>query len=231
MQVKDRTLRAACRLAVVLILNALPLIVSTTPDLYAAGYSGSRVVSLDAKGEPLGEVLQTIADVTGYRITVNSEWAGWPVNAVFNNLPVNLGLRRILSNLNHSMVFHEVDQRIAILIQSSPDDVKAPVGAVDRPADAPRPAELHPGTGHSKDSTRLGDGQVVPREDSGVAGKTQKPAQQAQGQRARLAPDDMEVIPPGEHGREAVTLRDIKAQKRLRPAMVLKNSELVPPEE
>ena len=124
---KRSAVRLACRttgLVLACVLGALP---SGAPLLHAAGHPGPPAFSLEARGAPLGEVLKKVSDDTGYRITVDPEWTGWPISGSFKNLPINLGLRRILSNLNHSIVFNEADRRIAIVIKSSPDD-GAPAG-------------------------------------------------------------------------------------------------------
>lgn len=235
MQTGNRTIRLAYRAAGILLSGLLLALPAGPALLHAAGHNGSPAFSpafsLDARGVPLGEVLKKITADTGYRITVDSEWAGWPVSGSFKNLPVNLGLRRILSNLNHSIVFDEAEHRIAIVIKSSPDDAAFPTASASRVVSALSPGESIPGAVPSKDSARLQDRRLVPPEEPGEAARTSPPAQEFQTRRAGADPDDDDVMPPGGQASKAAPAREIKPQKSVRPAGAVKNSELVPPDE
>ncbi len=231
MQMRNRTFRLAFWIVIVLLFEVLSVLPSGPPLLHAAGHYGSPAFSLDVRGAPLGEVLKKISDDTGYQITVDSEWAGWPVSGSFKNLPVNRGLRRILSNLNHSIVFNEADHWIAIVIKSSPDDETLKAGTAPLAINSHPPEESNPRTAPSKDSTRLRDNPAAPPEEPEPDGKTQSQANEAPGHRIKVGPDDREGTPPGEPARKAVTSKDIRAQKSLPPAAVSRSSQLVPPEE
>lgn len=231
MQMRNYTFRLAYWIVIVLLFEA-PSILSSGPSLlHAAGHNGAPAFSLDARGVPLGEVLKKISDDTGYQITVDSEWTGWPVSGSFKNLPVNLGLRRVLSNLNHSIVFNEADRRIAIVIKSSPDDETLKAAPAPLAGDSHPSRESNPRTAPSEDSTRLQDNPAAPPEEAEPAGHAQGQAKAPAGDRIKVDPDDREGTPPREPARKAATSRDIRAQKGFLPAAVSKNSQLVPPEE
>jgi hypothetical protein len=220
MPMRNHTLRPSYGIVTVLVLGVLSIFPRGVSLLHATGHNGSPAFSLDARGVPLGEVLKKISEDTGYQITVDPEWTGWPVSGSFKNLPVNLGLRRIFSNLNHSIVFNEADRRIAIVIKSSPDDetLKAAPGPLAGNHHPPR--ESDPGTAPSEDATRLRDNPAAPPEEAAPAGD-----------RIQVGPDDREGTPPRKPARQAVTSRDIRAQNGFLPAGVSKNPQLVPPEE
>jgi hypothetical protein len=231
MQMRNHTVRLSYWIAIVLLFEALFIRSSGPPLLHAAGHSEAPAFSLDVRGAPLGEVLKKISDDTGYQITVDSEWAGWPVSGSFKNLPVNLGLRRILSNLNHSIVFNDADHRIAIVIKASPDDETPKAGAAPIAVNRHPPGESNPREAPSGDLTRPRDKSAVPPEEPEQTGKTQSQAKEPPGHQPKVDPDDREGAPPGEPARKAVASKDIRAPNSLPPAAVSKNPQLVPPEE
>lgn len=230
--IKNPAIRLVCRAAGILLFFALAVLPGGAPPLlHAAGHIGSPAFSLDARGVPLGEVLKKVSNDTGYQIIVDSEWANWPVSGSFKNLPVDLGLRRILSHLNHSIVFNEADHRIAIVIKSSPDSERMTAGA-ENSANGNHPSgESHPRMADYQNSTRLRDIQAVPPEEPGETANSQGIERQVLPRHAKLDSEDVEVMPPGERVQEAVGLKGIKAKQSLQPTTALKNAELVPPEE
>lgn len=231
MQTRNRSIRLAYWVVMVLLSEAISTLPDGLPPLHAAGHDVASAFSLDVRGMPLGEVLKKISGDTGYRITVDSEWTGWPVSGSFKNLPVNQGLRRILSSLNHSIVFNEADRRITIVIKSSPDDETLKAGAAPLAINSHPPGESNHGRAASRDSTRPRDDPAVPPEEPERAAKTQSQTKEPPGHQIKVDPDDREGTPPGEAARKAVASRDIRAQKSLPPAAVSKNPQLVPPEE
>ncbi|UCF95460.1 MAG: hypothetical protein JSW39_15370, partial [Desulfobacterales bacterium] len=66
---------------------------------------GDEPITLDVKDEPLGDVLDRITEITGYKFIVGDEWKDTPVTAIFQNLPVHKGLKKILENLNHVIIY------------------------------------------------------------------------------------------------------------------------------
>ena len=78
------------------------------------------LISVDAQNEPLGDVFGKISRETAYTFIIEDRWRSHPVKIAFQDLPLNVGLKRILANLNHVIVYesaHEI--RIAIFGQAS----------------------------------------------------------------------------------------------------------------
>jgi hypothetical protein len=89
-----------------------------------------RLLTLDIRERPLKEVLERLSGDTGYTFIFDTAWGGHPVSAALNNVPLQTGLRQMLGNLSHALVFlPEKKIKIVILERS---------GAVGSGADAPR---------------------------------------------------------------------------------------------
>jgi hypothetical protein len=73
------------------------------------------LISLTVNNQPLGEVLEAIASSSGYQFTLNQQWQDYPVSATINNLPLEQGLKRLLRNLNHTLIW-ESDREVTIMI-------------------------------------------------------------------------------------------------------------------
>lgn len=83
--------------------------------------STEPLISIDAKNEPLGQVLDQITRDTAYTFIVDEQWRDHPVRTAFQDLSLNDGLKRILSNLNHVIVYESADEiRITIFGQATP---------------------------------------------------------------------------------------------------------------
>lgn len=57
-------------------------------------------VSLVVENQPLGDVLHTISEMTGYRFRYDNRWKAHPVTVDLENIPLDQSLKRILANLN-----------------------------------------------------------------------------------------------------------------------------------
>lgn len=99
-----------------LCVNAQDAIGSESPD--------GSLVSLTAKNQPLGDVLEGIAQVTGYRFNLNDHWRTYPVSVSVENIPLHQGLTLILRGLNHAIVYGS-DKDIMILVYGKVDSRKA----------------------------------------------------------------------------------------------------------
>ena len=108
------------------------------------------LISLTAKNEPLGDVLETITRETGYRFNLNDQWMDHPVSATINGLPLEKGLKRLLRSLNHSIVW-ESDKIVTITVFGKADSSRtdstisfaSPPQAIqeeDEPTDETEPA-------------------------------------------------------------------------------------------
>ncbi len=78
------------------------------------------MISVDAQNEPLGDVLGKISRETAYSFIIEDQWRSHLVKIAFQDLPLNVGLKRILANLNHVIVYESADEiRIAIFAQAA----------------------------------------------------------------------------------------------------------------
>ncbi len=78
------------------------------------------LITLSAKNERLGDVLETLARDTGYRFNLSREWRDHPVSATIGNLPLEHGLNRLLRSLNHTIIW-ESDKIITIMVFGKAD--------------------------------------------------------------------------------------------------------------
>lgn len=137
------------------------------------------LISLTAEQEPLGDILETITQATGYTFNLNKEWREYPVSATIDNLPVEKGLKRLLRSLNHTIIW-ESDRIITIRVfnkvapnrpkpaaspslsprrhQITPEPIIEPK---DEPADQTEPVEQE-ADGEEQDT----DEESVPEEDT-----------------------------------------------------------------
>jgi hypothetical protein len=105
-------------------------------------FAGDSPISLNVKNEPLGDVLETIAQATGYQISVSESWADMPVTATFKDVPLQKGLKRILGNTNNAIIYG-VGGKIKILIY---DKASAGVRAPNLPAGPSYPQQPYVGS-------------------------------------------------------------------------------------
>jgi hypothetical protein len=77
-------------------------------------------ISLRVLNQPLSEVLDKISQDTGYTFKLKEEWKGYPVTAAIQNLPLSQGLKRILTPLNHAIIY-ESENKIHILVYGKAD--------------------------------------------------------------------------------------------------------------
>ncbi|WP_155317499.1 hypothetical protein [Desulfosarcina alkanivorans] len=73
------------------------------------------VIKLTVNNQPLGEVLAAITTETGYEFNINEQWESHPVSATLDNLSLEQGLKRLLRNLNHTIIW-DSDQIISIMV-------------------------------------------------------------------------------------------------------------------
>ena len=99
------------------------------------------LIVLTANQEPLGDILKTITQETGYTFNLNKDWRDYPVSATIDNLPLEKGLKRLLRSLNHTIIW-ESDRIITIKIFSKVDP-KRPKPAVS-PSFSPRTYQVKP---------------------------------------------------------------------------------------
>ncbi len=77
--------------------------------------TGDKLISLTAKDEPLGDVLNKISMATGYEIDLDHEWQNYLVSVNLEEVPLDKGLKRILKDLNNVIVYVS-SKKIEIII-------------------------------------------------------------------------------------------------------------------
>ncbi len=124
------------------LLLAAALLLPATPAP-AQGRPPEPTVSLDVKGRPLGEVLAQIARATGSEFLIDPSWNRVPVTASFENAPLSVALKRVLSGLNHAIVY-QPQNRVKIVIYET-----APAAAGAQPALQPALSPTAPPPGRA----------------------------------------------------------------------------------
>jgi hypothetical protein len=154
-------------LAVCFGLGALLAInINTAPCWGSHGTIENAVFSLVFKDEPLCDVIQKIADATGYEIRLNASCADLPVTAVLRHVNIHEGLRRILNQLNHSIIINDTDKKVSLIIyQDNPTAKKNSVGPLPRlQSTLTVNTEIEPIRSHTDIAEISGRGQQLPRE-------------------------------------------------------------------
>jgi hypothetical protein len=80
------------------------------------------IIKLSVNNQPLGEVLDAITAETGYEFSINEQWESHPVSATTENLPLEQGLKRLLRNLNHTIIW-DSDRIITIMVYGKTDSI------------------------------------------------------------------------------------------------------------
>jgi len=141
-------------------LFGLVLLLPCTAVIFAASASGQEAtqeptISLQAQNQPLAEVLNKIGRDTGYEFKVNEQWKDYPVRASITNLPLSQGLKRILANLNHAIIY-EAGQKIKIIVYGKVDSQKNVSGFVPPPSvPATEPQEESASGSEEPEDTRI----------------------------------------------------------------------------
>lgn len=134
-----RNCLSCCTLATVLccVLTLVMSALTVTPaNAVGPSHISEPSVSLETRNEPLGEVLAQITEKTAYRFSLEDAWKDHPVTVAFRNLSLSQGLKRILSNLNHAVVYEsQYDIRIIIFGEA----VFQPAGSSPAPRPVPAP--------------------------------------------------------------------------------------------
>lgn len=128
-----RTFSAVFCCVLMLVMSALTV---THANAVGPSHISEPSLSLETRNEPLGEVLAQITQKTAYRFSLEDTWKDHPVTVAFRNLPLSQGLKRILSNLNHAVVYEsQYDIRIIIFGEA----VFQPAGSSPAPRPMPVP--------------------------------------------------------------------------------------------
>jgi hypothetical protein len=104
---------------------------------------GDEIISLDVADKPLGEVLATISEATGYRFKIDAGWENYPITASFKNEPLYRVIKRIFRDFNNAVIYGS-DGTIKIIIyeDSKPAGRTGGYSAAIKPAEAAVPQAL-----------------------------------------------------------------------------------------
>jgi|GEM_PF-4106502 len=123
--------------------------------------TGDELISLTAKDEPLGDVLNKISRATGYEIDLDHDWRDYLVSVTLEKVPLHKGLKRILKDLNNVIVYVS-SKKIKIIIYDkiSPDrGSSAPSNPNERPLISPNRSYRPPAPG-------IPDSQAIEKEEA-----------------------------------------------------------------
>jgi hypothetical protein len=133
--------------------------------------TGDELISLTAKDEPLGDVLNKISRATGYEIDLDHDWRDYLVSVTLEKVPLHKGLKRILKDLNNVIVYVS-SKKIKIIIYDkiSPDrGSSAPSNPNERPLISPNRSYRPPAPG-IPDSQAI-EKEEVPSENPAASGE------------------------------------------------------------
>jgi hypothetical protein len=77
-------------------------------------------VSLNVKDRPLGDVLALISRATGCEFLLDPSWQKVPVTANVENAPLSVALKRVLSGLNHAIVYQPQNRVKIVIYETAP---------------------------------------------------------------------------------------------------------------
>jgi hypothetical protein len=132
--------------------------------LLSPGHASEEQFSMQIQGKMLSEVFQELAQLSGSDIVFDKAWANQPISTRFVNLTLEKAINKILTNLNHVVIFEQNNIRIKIFGPVSPDTgmSQAPAAANRFPNRAPAnnrirpsasPFPIAPGQGNDTDES------------------------------------------------------------------------------
>lgn len=108
------------------------------PGAPAQGRPAEPTVSINVTARPLGDVLAQITRATGSEFLIDPSWQKVPVTASFENAPLSVALKRVLSGLNHAIVYQPQNRIKIVIYESSPAGAQPALQPALSPV-APRP--------------------------------------------------------------------------------------------
>lgn len=98
-------------------LTLFVLLLSMGDGVIQAAAAQGQLISLTVNNQPLGQVLETLAGSGGVQFALNEQWKDHLVSAAIDNQPLEQVLKRLLRNLNHTVIW-ESDHTVTIMIYS-----------------------------------------------------------------------------------------------------------------
>ena len=132
-------------------------------------HTGDELISLTAKDEPLGDVLNKISIATGFEIVLDHKWKSYLVSVALEKVPLHKGLKRILKDLNNVIVYVS-SKKIKIIIYDKISPQKgSSAPSNERPLISPS-RSYHPPAPDIPDSQDI-EREEAPADNPGVSGE------------------------------------------------------------
>ncbi len=117
-------------LKIFLFLTMLSLILPIASSAGNETKTANELISLTVKDKPLRDVFKKISMATGYEISLDNKWQSYRVTASLEEVSLHKGLKQILRNLNHAIIYGS-SKNIKIIIY----DKNVPEGISSVPSD------------------------------------------------------------------------------------------------
>ena len=101
-----------------------------------SGHASDKQFSMQIQDKTLAEVFQDLTQMSGRTIVFDKEWTDQPINIRFVNLTLEMAIAKILTNLNHVVIFEQDNIQVKIYGVVPPDK-----GSYQAPAAAQHPNE------------------------------------------------------------------------------------------
>lgn len=109
-------LERAAMIKILFLIVLSPLLCMTV----VADYDTDEIISIEAKHQPLSQVLHRLSQSTGYTFTYDEDWTDLNISVKVMNLSLDKTLRKILNNHNFAILY-EADGNIRIMIYDDAD--------------------------------------------------------------------------------------------------------------
>jgi len=110
-----------------------------------SGHASDEQFSMQVQDKTLAEVFQDLTQMSGHTIVFDKEWTDQPINIRFVNLTLEMAIAKILTNLNHVVIFDQDSIQVKIYGVVTPDkDTYQEPAAVRQPNEATTENEIRP---------------------------------------------------------------------------------------
>ena len=86
-----------------------------------SGHASDEQFSMQIQNKTLAEVFQDLTQMSGRTISFDKEWTDQPINIRFVNLTLEMAIAKILTNLNHVVIFEQDTIQVKIYGVVTPD--------------------------------------------------------------------------------------------------------------
>jgi len=220
-----------CRFVFFLSAFALMVISMTlcASRVYAVG-EPSPTYSLEARGEHLGEIIQKLAEMSGYEISLDPNWEAMPVSISIRNVTLYEGLNLLLSRINTAIVIDMAEKKCSIMIfDSFADHQSNTFGASDIETNSADANENTQNSLLSENTIDPLDMEVTPPSVSGEKGITLRELAELEKNQNQLDDENREIIPPKKSGEKGITARELAEIEKHQNQIDPKNMEVIPP--